>query len=235
MRNSTKDFKGGEFLKIVDRLNQDLPKALLNFEIADRHLGLVRAIHDQTPSDQRDLTVAQFSISNMVGNGVDQVKFLPIETQLKGLEIEYGLKKSELEQIDFRLKLARHILERLNQALILVLNDKTAETFPVQLVDHQFWTKAGNENFGELEKSNLRKQYTENDIDAIIKQLENASDRYNLIKSTSYLISSKLSFSQAFAMMAGLLLGLVAVLIVFLVENIGSALSTAQSKQNYKF
>jgi hypothetical protein len=202
------------------KLEASLPGAIIGFETVDRHLNLARDLQTKYPADRPELRAAQLSISNLVGSGADQIKYLPLETQLSGLEIEQGLRKTELEQLSFRIKVNEYLFPLASKALVDVASDPTAFAYLDRLQSPAYWK--GPESASDTEE--WKKEYRSSILNTLLFDQKALIDRYRIVASSPRLVTEKHVYRTSMTVLAGFGLGLLAALALFLFDAVRRAI-----------
>jgi hypothetical protein len=208
----------------IQVLSQAVPGVLLGLEATEKKLALLKAIKSAYPDDFATQKVAQLQISNMVGNGADQTKFLPLDTQLTGFEIEAGSRRAELDQIRFRQRAVQRLSAQLLRALDLLKNGKDFGVSMSELVRPAFWQISPGAEAETDDQDVVNSDYYNKLVDPLRLEIEALKRHADLIAQQPLLIDQRPSFSRVLSLLAGAGLALLASFGLFGIDTISRQL-----------
>jgi hypothetical protein len=235
MREQFLDILSRQSRAIQTELEKDtsaLPDLRLKLDETDHRLALAKDIAERLPEDARGNSASQFSLRGQGTNGdLDQTIFLPIETQVKGLQIQSGLQEALIDQLSFKVTLHQWLERRISEASSLILADRSMSTYASDLTQSNYWDAAEILNLPANKTDKWKAEYAQSSVQPILSAAQAVLGRFKLLGANSYVIIARPAYSTGLLVALGLLMALLGIAALAFIDFLRSKSSVANSGQ----
>jgi hypothetical protein len=205
-----------------------IPNLQLGLKATSRHLDLAKDVSGNLAAQSQNTKIMQSEFPCQIANGVDQTIYLPIDTQINGLQIQTGLQNALIDQLSFKLAFNHWLEERMSKAIDVILSDTMMSNYADTLTQLNYWDPSGILNQAEHKNDNWKRDYAANSVQAILIRIQGVKNRYKLIDANNYLIIVKPAYSTSIFIAIGVLVALLGIAMLGFLDLLHSKYSTTK-------